>query len=95
MGLEGEENPKTKYSALIKVSVNYAETPGNRGEFQGEFNKEQRSGHLMTRGPKSGSRRRVRCILSLEHRSSLTALGVRPVSAHNSSRDDVMGIRKR
>ena len=48
---------------------------GNRGGVEGEFYKEQRSGHLLTWGPKSGARQRALCILSLEHRSSLTALG--------------------
>jgi hypothetical protein len=50
---------------------------GNRGGVEGELYKEQKSGHLLTWGPKSGARQRALCILSLEHRSSLTALGVR------------------
>jgi hypothetical protein len=50
---------------------------GSRGGVEGEFYKEQRSGHLLTWGPKSGARQRALCILSPEHRSSLTALGVR------------------
>jgi hypothetical protein len=50
---------------------------GNREGVEGEFYKEQRSGHLLTWGPKSGARQRALCILSLEYRSSLTALGVR------------------
>ena len=50
---------------------------GNMGGVEGELYKEQRSGHLLTWGPKSGARQRALCILSLEHRSSLTALGVR------------------
>jgi hypothetical protein len=45
------------------------------GRGRGGINKEQRGGHLLTWGPKSGSRQRALCILSLEHRSSLTALG--------------------
>ena len=47
------------------------------GGVEGELYKEQRSGHLLTWGPKSGARQRALWILSLEHRSSLTALGVR------------------
>ena len=50
---------------------------GNMGGVEGELYKEQRSGHLLTWGPKSGARQRALWILSLEHRSSLTALGVR------------------
>ncbi|EDL05266.1 mCG1041449, partial [Mus musculus] len=50
---------------------------GNMGGVKGELYKEQRSGHLLTWGPKSGARQRALWILSLEHRSSLTALGVR------------------
>ena len=47
------------------------------GGAEGELYKEQRSGHLLTWGPKSGARQWALCILSLEHRSSLTALAVR------------------
>ena len=47
------------------------------GRGWGGINKEQRSGHLLTWGPKSGARQRALCILSPEHRSSLTALGVK------------------
>ena len=50
---------------------------GNMGGVEGELYKEQRSGHLLTWGPKSGARHRALCILSQEHQSSLTALGVR------------------
>jgi hypothetical protein len=56
---------------------------GNRGGVVGEFFKEQsilkihKIEHLLTWGPKSGTRQRTLCILSPEHRSSLTALGVR------------------
>lgn len=50
---------------------------GNMGGVEGELYKEQRSGHLLTWRPKSGARQRALWILSLEHRSSLTALGVR------------------
>jgi hypothetical protein len=49
---------------------------GNMGGVERELYKEQTSGHLLTWGPKSGARQRALCI-SLEHRSSLTALGVR------------------
>ena len=48
---------------------------GSRKGVEGEFYKEQRSGHLLTWGAKSGTRQRALCILSPEHRSSLTALG--------------------
>jgi hypothetical protein len=54
------------------------------GRGWGGINKEQRSGHQGTQGPKSGARHWALCVLSLEHRSSLTALGVRPGSACNS-----------
>jgi hypothetical protein len=47
------------------------------GEVEGELYKEQRSGHLLTWGPKSGARQRALCILSLEHQSSSTALGIK------------------
>lgn len=47
------------------------------GGVEGELYKEQRSGHLLTWGPKSGARQRALWILSLEHWSSSTALGVR------------------
>jgi hypothetical protein len=50
---------------------------GNRGGVKGELYKEQRSGHLLTWSPKSGARQRELCILSPEHGSSLTALGVK------------------
>jgi hypothetical protein len=50
---------------------------GNMRGVEGELYKEQRSGHLLTWGPKSGARQRALCILSPQHRSSLTALGVR------------------
>jgi hypothetical protein len=45
------------------------------GRGRGEINKEQRSRYLLTWGLKSGSRWQALCVLSLEHRSSLTALG--------------------
>ena len=50
---------------------------GNMGGVEGELYKEQRSGHLLTWGPKSGTRQWALCILTPEHRSSSTALGVR------------------
>jgi hypothetical protein len=50
---------------------------GNMGGVEGELYKEQRSRHLLTWWPKSGARQWALWILSLEHRSSLTALGVR------------------
>jgi hypothetical protein len=50
---------------------------GNMGGVEEELYKEQRSGHLLTWGQKSGARQRALCILSLEHQSSLTAMGVR------------------
>jgi hypothetical protein len=50
---------------------------GSRGGVEGEFYKEQRSGHLLTWGPKSGARQWALCILSQEPRSSLTALSVK------------------
>jgi hypothetical protein len=49
---------------------------GNMGGVEGELYKEQRSGQLLTWGPKSGAKQQALWILSLEHRSSSTALGV-------------------
>jgi hypothetical protein len=40
---------------------------GNMGGVEGELYKEQRSGHLLTWGPKSGTRQRALWSLSLEH----------------------------
>jgi hypothetical protein len=37
---------------------------GNRGGVEGEFYKEQRSRHLLTWGPNSGTRQQALCILS-------------------------------
>jgi hypothetical protein len=65
------------------------------GRVEGEFYKEQRSRHLLTWGLKSGARQRALCILSLEHRSSLTALGVRPGSGVTRVLGWNMGVRKR
>jgi hypothetical protein len=92
-GCEGDRKPGRRWeegkesrrpSRFVKVSfimlrclLFKAYISGNRGGVEGEFYKEQRSGHLLTWGPKSGTRQRALCILSLEHRSSLTALGVR------------------
>ena len=50
---------------------------GNMEGVEGELYKEQRNGQLLTWGPKSGAKQRALCILSLKHRSSLTALGVK------------------
>jgi hypothetical protein len=71
----------------------------NMGGPEGELYKEQRSGHLLTWGPKSGARQGPLWILSPEHRSSLRALGVKLGSgiAHvlgcqgNSGRDREVG----
>jgi hypothetical protein len=65
---------------MLRCLLFKAYISGDRGGAEGEFYKEQRSGHLLTWGRKSGARQRALCILSLEHRSSLTALGVRPGS---------------
>ena len=87
--LEGNGNKRKKVGGPsryqpIKVSfirlrclLFKAYIAGNMGGVEGELYKEQRSGHLLTWGPKSGARQRALWILSLEHRSSLTALGVR------------------
>ena len=80
----GERRGETKKNVPIKVSfirlkclLFNAYIVGNMGGLEGELYKEQRSGHLLTWRPKSGARQRALWILSLEHRSSLTALGVR------------------
>ena len=62
---------------MLRCLVFKAYIAGNMGGVEGELYKEQRSGHLLTWGPKSGARQRALCILSPQHRSSLTALGVR------------------
>ena len=62
---------------MLRCLLFKAYIAGNMGGVEGELYKEQRSGHLLTWGPKSGARQRALWILSLEHRSSLTALGVR------------------
>jgi hypothetical protein len=78
---------ENSYQGLSLLGWNarfFKHTTRGIGRGWGEINKEQRSGHQGTWGPKSGSRRRALCILSPEFGSSLTALGVRPGSAHNS-----------
>jgi hypothetical protein len=79
---EGKESRRP--SKFVKVSfimlrclLFKAYILGNRGGVEGEFYKEKRSRHLLTWGLKSGTRQRALCILSPEHRSSLTALGFR------------------
>jgi hypothetical protein len=89
INLEGNERKKKRNRRprrFLPINVSFiklrcllfkAYITGNRGGVEGEFYKEQRSGHLLTWGPKSGARQQALCILSSEHRSSLTALGVR------------------
>jgi hypothetical protein len=83
-GNERKEKKSRRPSKFVQVSLIMlrcllfkAYIFGDRGGVEGEFYKEQRSGHLLTWGPKSGARQRALSILSLEHKSSLTALGVR------------------
>jgi hypothetical protein len=62
---------------MLRCLLFKAYISGSRGGVEREFYKEQRIGHLLTWGAKSGTRQWALCILSAEHRSSLTALGVR------------------
>ena len=62
---------------MLRCLLSKAYISGNRGGVEGELYEEQRSGQLLTWGPKSGARQWALWILSLEHGSSLTALGVR------------------
>jgi hypothetical protein len=86
--LEGDwrKKKKSRRPGRIPIRVSFismrcllfkAYIEGTMGGAEGELYKEQRSGHLLTWGPKSGARQWALCILSLEHRSSLTALAVR------------------
>jgi hypothetical protein len=81
----GRKKKKSRRPGRIPIEVSFimlrcllfkAYISGNMGGVEGELYKEQ-SGHLLTWGPKSGARQRALWILSLEHGSSLTALGVR------------------
>jgi hypothetical protein len=80
-----EEKEERRPGRIFPIKVSFvrlrcllfkAYMAGNMGG-EGELYKEQRSGHLLTWGLKSGARQRALGILSLKHRSSLTALGVR------------------
>ena len=73
----GDQEGYLSRSIMLRCLLFKAYITGNMGGVEGELYKEQRSGHLLTWGPKSGARQWALCILSLEHRSSLTALGVR------------------
>ena len=83
---DGRKKKRNRRPGRVPIEVSFimlrcllfkAYISGNMGGVEGELYKEQRSGHLLTWGPKSGARQRALWILSLEHRSSLTALGVR------------------
>ena len=78
-GEAGDQEDGTYQGLLYYAAVPSfkAYITGNRGGVEGEIYKEQISRHLLTWGLKSGARQQALCILSLEHRSSLTALGVR------------------
>jgi hypothetical protein len=76
--LEGDERKKKRNRRLGRVPIKVsfivlrcllfkAYIAGNMGGAEGELYKEQRSGHLLTWGPKSDARQRAFCILSLEH----------------------------
>ena len=73
----GDQEGHLSRSIMLRCLLFKAYITGNMGGVEGELYKEQRSGQLLTWGPKSGARQWALCILSLEHRSSLTALGVR------------------
>jgi hypothetical protein len=82
----GSKRKKSRRPGRVPIEVSFirlrclpfkAYIAGNMGGVKGELYKEQRSGYLLSWGPKSGARQRALWILSLEHRSSLTALGVR------------------
>jgi hypothetical protein len=83
---DGRKKKRNRRSGMVPIKVSFimlrcllfkAYISGNMGGVKGELYKEQRSGHLLTWGPKSGTRQWALCILTPEHRSSSTALGVR------------------
>jgi hypothetical protein len=83
---DGRKRKKRRRPGRVPIEVSFirlrcllfiAYNAGNMAGVEGELYKEQRNGQLLTWGPKSGAKQRALWILSLEHRSSLTALGVR------------------
>jgi hypothetical protein len=52
---------------MLRCLLFKAYITGKMGGVEGELYKEQRSGHLLTWGAKSGAKQRVLCILSPEH----------------------------
>jgi hypothetical protein len=83
---DGRKKKRNRRPGRIHIMVTFimlrcllfkAYIAGNMGGVKGELYKEQRSRHLLTWGPKSGTRERALWILSLEHQSFLTSLGVR------------------
>jgi hypothetical protein len=72
----GRKKKKSKRPRRVPIVVSFimlrcllfkAYIAGNREGVEGELYKEQRSGHLLTWGPKSGAKQQVLCILSPEH----------------------------
>jgi hypothetical protein len=83
---DGRKKKRNRRPRRVPIKVSFimlrcllfkAYIAGNIGGVEGELYKEQRSGQPLTWGPKSGAKQRALCILSLEHRYSLTALGVK------------------
>ena len=90
---DGRKKKRNRRPGRVSIEVSFimlrcllfkAYIAGNMGGVEGELYKEQRSGHLLTWGPKSGARQWALCILSPEHRSSLTALGCQAGLRRNS-----------
>ena len=48
---------------MLRCLLFKAYISGSRGGVEGEFYKEQRSGHLLTWGAKAGTRQRALCII--------------------------------
>ena len=92
----GDQGGFLSRSQFIRLKSQVISTQwGEIGRGWGRINKEQRSRHLLTWGPKSGSRRQALCVLSPEHRSSLTALGCQAGLRHNSCPWMAWEFRKR
>ena len=74
--VDGRKKKRNRRPGRIPITVSFimlrcllfkAYIAENMGGVEGELYKEQRSGHLLTWGPKSGARQRALWILSLEH----------------------------
>jgi hypothetical protein len=73
---DGRKRKRNRRPGRVHIEVSFimlrcllfkAYIAGNRGVVKGELYTEQRSGRLLTWGPKSGARQRALWILSLEH----------------------------